>query len=136
MRKADYLIHAGTKGQKWGVRHWQNKDGSFTEEGKYRYGRKKYPQEMKIYNIYNVSDSELRDKLNRARMEREYQQLMKKPESEGKKLLKKIFATAATSVGTAFLVGHGKELTKYGEDFIVNKLPLILARKRKEAWLL
>lgn len=34
----DYLIHHGIKGQRWGVRRFQNEDGSFTVEGKKRYG--------------------------------------------------------------------------------------------------
>lgn len=29
-----YLMHYGIKGQKWGVRRYQNEDGSYTEEGK------------------------------------------------------------------------------------------------------
>ena len=31
----DYLIHHGVKGMKWGVRRYQNKDGTWTEEGIY-----------------------------------------------------------------------------------------------------
>ena len=31
------LVHHGIKGQKWGVRRYQNKDGSLTQEGKARY---------------------------------------------------------------------------------------------------
>lgn len=33
----DYLCHHGVKGQKWGVRRYQNKDGSLTPAGKKRY---------------------------------------------------------------------------------------------------
>ena len=33
------LNHAGIKGMKWGVRRYQNKDGSLTPEGKKRYDR-------------------------------------------------------------------------------------------------
>lgn len=33
------LRHAGIKGMKWGVRRYQNKDGSLTELGKKRYDR-------------------------------------------------------------------------------------------------
>lgn len=29
-----YLEHHGIKGQKWGVRRYQNPDGSYTAEGK------------------------------------------------------------------------------------------------------
>lgn len=34
----DYLTHHGIKGQKWGVRRFQNPDGSLTPEGRERYG--------------------------------------------------------------------------------------------------
>ena len=34
----DELYHHGTKGQKWGVRRYQNPDGSLTPEGRIRYG--------------------------------------------------------------------------------------------------
>lgn len=34
----DYLCHHGTKGQKWGTRRYQNKDGSLTELGYVHYG--------------------------------------------------------------------------------------------------
>lgn len=33
------LEHHGIKGQKWGVRRWQNQDGSLTPDGKVHYGR-------------------------------------------------------------------------------------------------
>lgn len=37
MMKSSYLYHHGIKGQKWGVRRFQNKDGSLTSAGKNRY---------------------------------------------------------------------------------------------------
>ena len=33
----DCLVHHGIKGQRWGIRRFQNKDGTLTEEGKKRY---------------------------------------------------------------------------------------------------
>lgn len=38
MREERILIHHGIKGQQWGIRRYQNEDGSLTEEGKKRYG--------------------------------------------------------------------------------------------------
>lgn len=33
-----FIAHYGVQGQKWGVRNYQNTDGSLTEEGRERYG--------------------------------------------------------------------------------------------------
>lgn len=38
LRSDEYLAHHGIKGQKWGVRRYQNDDGTLTSEGKVRYG--------------------------------------------------------------------------------------------------
>lgn len=40
------LYHHGVKGMKWGVRRYQNKDGSLTPSGKKRYSDKS-PYEVK-----------------------------------------------------------------------------------------
>ena len=42
----NYLVHHGIKGQKWGVRRYQNEDGSLTPEGKKRYGYNEVTGEM------------------------------------------------------------------------------------------
>lgn len=34
----DYVVHHGVLGQKWGVRRYQNDDGTLTAEGRARYG--------------------------------------------------------------------------------------------------
>ncbi len=42
----DFLCHHGILGMKWGIRRYQNKDGTLTEAGKIHYGIKKgYTQE-------------------------------------------------------------------------------------------
>lgn len=33
-----FIRHHGVKGQKWGIRRFQNEDGSLTEAGRKRYG--------------------------------------------------------------------------------------------------
>ena len=47
----DELMHYGVKGMKWGVRRYQNKDGSLTDKGK-----KKVSREYEKYTKKGVSD--------------------------------------------------------------------------------
>lgn len=37
--RSDELVHWGIKGQKWGIRRYENEDGTLTEAGKKRYAR-------------------------------------------------------------------------------------------------
>lgn len=46
----DELRHAGIKGMKWGVRRYQNKDGSLTDAGKKRYARDAKEKEYDKYD--------------------------------------------------------------------------------------
>ena len=65
------LYHYGTLGQKWGIRRYQNPDGTLTEAGKRRYwgngsdytnvGRKRYIKDLvKDYNQINGTNVNLR----------------------------------------------------------------------------
>ena len=51
-KEENYLVHHGIKGQKWGVRRYQNPDGTLTEEGKRRYGNKQNFEIAKKANKY------------------------------------------------------------------------------------
>ena len=51
-----YLAHFGIKGQKWGVRRFQNPDRTWTEAGKERYGNSGDKKTASI-SIDNISDS-------------------------------------------------------------------------------
>ena len=45
----DELAHHGILGMKWGIRRFQNKDGSYTEEGKRRRRSDSYSDDYKKY---------------------------------------------------------------------------------------
>lgn len=82
-----YICHHGIKGQKWGIRRYQNPDGSLTEAGKKHYYRKdgslktKYAQEKygKLSSDYFNKELEFNKKFDKT--------------EEGKRLLKKMWAT-------------------------------------------
>lgn len=62
----DQLAHHGIKGQKWGVRKYQNQDGSYTSAGRIRYGVGK--ARSSLSNAYqNTSSKDLKNvqKLNK-----------------------------------------------------------------------
>lgn len=50
--KDDHLQHHGVKGQKWGVRRYQNKDGSLTSAGKKRAAKKQQKMDSKDRDWY------------------------------------------------------------------------------------
>lgn len=62
------LYHAGVKGMKWGVRRYQNKDGSLTPAGKKRYDRDTKDMNDKKKQKYQAdTDKWVKDDLNAGR---------------------------------------------------------------------
>lgn len=123
----DELYHFGIMGMKWGVRRYQNPDGSLTAEGRSHYGSgersswrltskkkakssskkfKKRKTSPKKEDISKLSDQELRNKLNRMQMERQYSQMTKRSQNAVEKTLKGIGKAAIVSVGTGMAVKY------------------------------
>lgn len=123
----DELYHWGIKGMKWGVRRYQNKDGSLTNAGKKRRaklegeleklgGKKKTDGDdiPKKKSVSDMSDAELREHTNRMQLEANYYNAKKnlstanpKQVSAGKKFAEKMLnetiIPSLTNTGKAYL---------------------------------
>lgn len=95
----EYIYHHGIKGQKWGIRRYQNSDGSLTPAGKKRYSEDPdYTEAHSNKPISQMTTDELRRRNNRLQLERQYQSLTKQKSKVDKILdiTKKSTATIAT----------------------------------------
>lgn len=78
------LYHFGIKGMKWGIRRYQNKDGTLTKAGKRRYDKEmaKIKEEQKIVNNKKRTQAKI-DKLEAARKKLEEDKEMLKGKKSG-----------------------------------------------------
>ena len=72
-QNTDELYHHGILGMKWGVRRYQNKDGSLTPKGKKKYSEDyNESRNIKRKGIKRMSNDDLRKVNNRDSLERTY----------------------------------------------------------------
>lgn len=106
------LTHHGITGQRWGVRRYQNPDGTRTAAGR--------AHRRELYDMSDLSDQEVQAKLNRARNELQYHQTMRKLDEEIRGSTEsrervqqavKDLATVAAVTGSVVLIGtNGKKI--------------------------
>lgn len=95
----DEIKHHGIKGQKWGVRRYQNEDGSLTNAGKKRYGtsenfEKQYPVDKKKSDMAAIGSS--RDAVRGAKeVNRNLREVEREKSSKKQKKANKMIEEAA-----------------------------------------
>ena len=133
----DELYHWGIKGQKWGVRRYQNADGTYTLDGKQRYGRisdetarklksnaqKEAKEEKRIArkekyearkrmikdaaNVHKMSDAELLEKIGRLSNEKRLMELTYERLTSSADPKKQMMIQAGKKVAGVALAGIG-----------------------------
>ena len=114
-----YLAHYGIKGMKWGVRRYQNEDGSYTAAGKRRRYRNSSDYEetksLRKKSYRELSNEELKKLNKRMNLESEYRRLNPHGIFRGQKAAKTIISLAGT-VGGLYAISRspwvesGKEI--------------------------
>lgn len=121
----DYLAHHGILGQKWGIRRFQNKDGTLTAAGKkkkkekYTREDKKRLRDVEKRNLQKMSDDQLNRSIDRMTKEKKLKDLTEKAYHPGKAKAKEIMSNVGDKVLVSALTG----LAMYGASWLIrNKL--------------
>lgn len=106
----DELQHHGIKGQKWGVRRFQNADGSLTTAGKQLASATKKHTDAK--NRGTLTNAQLKQKIERLQLEKQLRELTNAEVNSGRvyaqKILKDVGSKVLTTAASGALLYAGK----------------------------
>lgn len=135
------LYHWGVKGMKWGVRRYQNKDGSLTPRGRKRQKelsadeKERASRKNDLKNRRTMSDAELRKKIERLKMEKEFKNLTNEDINSGKTFVNEVMSSAGKKVLTIAAAGamaYGVKVAMTGKFDISEAAGYIAANPNKK----
>lgn len=118
---SDVLYHHGILGQKWGIRRFQNSDGTYTEAGKKRRREDSYSEDYKKYESLKkkspkeMSNNELKEFNKRAQLEQDYRRLNPNAIAKGLAIAGALSAATITLVN---LYNNSSNLIRIGKKII------------------
>lgn len=132
-----YLVHHGIKGQKWGIRRFQNYDGTLIKSAgrkeKKHYEYDSGTKEYKKSEARHLTDEELKKRVNRLTQENNYRDQLKKAQeasmSKRKKLVNKIFVESAQNAASTVMQ---TVYTKSATAFLKNNFPALMGEGDKK----
>lgn len=138
----NFLAHHGIRGQRWGVRRFQNKDGSLTSAGKKRYPAKPESvnsnqkrsstnqehskiERARKTKASDLSDEELRDYTNRLNAESNYESAVARYNSAHRtrgERAKAFIADQVSYTADKFIKKSEEKIAKRMADKFIDKL--------------
>lgn len=112
------LCHFGIKGMRWGIRRYENEDGTLTEEGKERYRREEERNKKRRESILNnprklaahydeFSQEEINAAMKKAQQKQQLIDISKKKIRNGKEVADSIFSYGKLAGLAIGLLGAG-----------------------------
>lgn len=115
------LQHYGVLGMKWGRRKAAGSSSTSSNKKARSEPHDDYKKAHSSKNVKTMSDKELRDRINRLQMEKQYKQLSAKEKSAGAKIVGEILGNAGKQVATKYTAKALGSLADMGLNKMASK---------------